>query len=64
MIVSIQEVYGTLNRPEKKRKSSWHIIIKTLSIYKIKNIKSCKEKDQVTYEGRAIRINQTSQQRV
>jgi hypothetical protein len=54
--MNIQEAYRTPNRLHQKRNSSHHIIIKTPNAQKRKNIKSRREKGQVTYKGRPIII--------
>jgi hypothetical protein len=58
MPMNIKEAYRTPNSLDQKRNSSHHIIIKTAKAHtKIrKNIKSIKEKGQVTHIGRSIRI--------
>ena len=56
MPMKIQEAYKTPNRRHQK-KSLYHIIIKTLNIQnKEKILRAAKEKGQVTYKGRPIRI--------
>jgi len=52
MLVNIQETYRTLNRLYQKRKSFYHIIVKTPNTQKRENIKSSRRKGQVTYKGR------------
>ncbi|XP_060221820.1 S-methyl-5'-thioadenosine phosphorylase isoform X2 [Meriones unguiculatus] len=55
--IRIQETYRTPNKLDQKRKSSQHIIIKTISIQnKEKILKAEREKGQVTYNGKPIRI--------
>ena len=55
--IRIQEAYRTPNKLDQKRKSSRHIIIKTVSIQnKEKILKAAREKGQVTYNGKPIRI--------
>ena len=57
MPINIQEVYRTPNRLDQKRNSSWHIIIRTTNtLNKDRIVKAVREKGQVTYEGRPIRI--------
>jgi hypothetical protein len=57
MPMNIQETYRTPNRLDQKRNSSCHIIIKTPNALNKKRIlKPVREKDQVTYKGRPIRI--------
>ena len=57
MLMNIQKAYRTLNRLDQNRKSSWHIIIKTPnSLNKERILKAVREKRQVTYKGKAIRI--------
>jgi len=51
------EGYRTKNKWNQKRKSSCHIIIKTLNAQnKERILKAASEKGQVTYEGRLTRI--------
>jgi len=56
--INIQEAYRTPNGLDQKRKSSCHIIIKTSIAQKKKKriLKAVREKGQVTYKGRPIRI--------
>ena len=57
MAMTIQEAYKTPNRLDQKRNSSWHIIIRTTNaLNKDRILKAVREKDQVTYKGRTIRI--------
>jgi hypothetical protein len=55
--MNIQEAYRTLNRLDQKRNSSRNIIIKTTTaLNKDRILKAVREKGQVTYKGRPIRI--------
>lgn len=55
--IRIQEAHRTPNKLDQKRKSSRHIIIKTVSIQdKEKILKAAREKGQVTYNEKPIRI--------
>jgi hypothetical protein len=57
MPINIQEDYSTPNRLDKKRNSSQQIIIRTSNaINKDRILKAVKEKGQITYKGRPIRI--------
>ena len=57
MPMNIQEAHRTPNRLDQTRKSSQHIIIKTLNtLSKERIFKAVREKGQVTYKGRPIRI--------
>jgi hypothetical protein len=57
MPMNIQEVYRTPNRLDQKRNSSRLIIIRTTNaLNKDRILKSVREKGQVTYKGRPIRI--------
>jgi len=57
MPMNIQEAYRTSNRLDQKRNSSRHIIIKTTNaLNKDRILKAVREKGQVTYKGRPIRI--------
>jgi hypothetical protein len=53
----VQEVYRTPKPQDQKRKNARHIIIKTLSRQNEERfLKASKEKRQVTYKGKPIRI--------
>jgi hypothetical protein len=53
----IQEAFRTSNKLDQKRNSSWHIIIRTTNaLNKEKILKAAREKSQVTYKGRPIKI--------
>jgi hypothetical protein len=57
MPMNIQEAYRTPNRLDQKRNSSHHIVIKTPNaLNKERILKAVREKDQVSYKGRPIRI--------
>jgi hypothetical protein len=57
MPMNLQEAYRTPNRLDQKRNSSRHIIIKTTNaLNKDRILKAVREKGQVTYKGRPIRI--------
>jgi hypothetical protein len=57
MPLNIQEAYRTPNRLNQKRNSSQHIIIRTTSpLNKDRISQSIRDKGQVTYKGRPIRI--------
>ena len=57
MPMNIQEAYRTPNRLDQKRNSSCHIIIKTPNaLNKERIVKAVREKGQVTYKSRPIRI--------
>ena len=57
MPMNIQEAYRTPNRMDQKRNSSCHIIIKTPNaLNKERILKAVREKGQVMYKGRPIRI--------
>jgi hypothetical protein len=57
MPINIQDAYRTPNRLDQKRNSSSHIIVKTPNTQnKERIIKAVREKGQVTYKGRPIRI--------
>jgi hypothetical protein len=57
MPMNTQEAYRTPNRLGQKRNPSHHIIIKTpYALNKGRILKAVKEKCQVTYKGRPIRI--------
>ena len=55
--MNIQEAYRTPNRLDQKRNSSRHIIIRTTNaLNKERILKAVREKCQVTYKGKPIRI--------
>ena len=55
--INIQEAYRTPIRLDQKRKSSYHIIIKTQNLQnKERILKAEREKGQVIYKGRPARI--------
>jgi hypothetical protein len=55
--MNIQEAYRTQSRLDQKRNSSQHIIIRrTNAVKKDRIIKAVREKDQVTYKSRPMRI--------
>ena len=57
MPMNIKEAYRTPNRLDQKRNSSCHMIIKTPNAQNTERIlKAVREKGQVTYEGKPIRI--------
>ena len=57
LTINVQEVYRTPNRLDQKRNSSQHIIVETTNVQNKKRIlKAVREKGQVTYKGRPIRI--------
>jgi hypothetical protein len=57
MHMNIQEAYRTPNWLDQKRNSTWHIIIRiTNALNKDRLLKALREKGQVTYKGRPIRI--------
>ena len=57
MPINIQEAYRTPNRLDQKINSSRHIIIRTTNtLNKDRILKAVREKDQVTYKGKPIRI--------
>jgi hypothetical protein len=57
MLMNIQEAYRTPNRLDQKRNSSSHIVIKgPNTLIKERILKAVREKGQVTYTDRHIRI--------
>jgi hypothetical protein len=57
MSMNVQEAHGTPNRLDQKRNSSCHIIIKTPNAQnKERILKAIREKGQLTFIGRSIRI--------
>jgi hypothetical protein len=60
MPMIIQEAYRTPNTLDQKRNSSRHIIIRTTNaLNKDRLLKAVREKDQVTYKCKPIRITPT-----
>jgi hypothetical protein len=65
MPMNIQEAYRTPNRLDQKRNSSQHIIIRTTNtMNKDRILKAVREKGQVTYKGRPIRITPDSNTKI
>jgi hypothetical protein len=57
ILINIQENYRTPNRLEQKRNSSQHIIIRTTNAPdRDRILKALREKGQVTYKSRPLRI--------
>jgi hypothetical protein len=57
MPMNIQEAYRTPNQLDQKRNSSQHIILRTTNkLNKDRILKAVREKGQVTYKGKPIRI--------
>jgi hypothetical protein len=57
MAINVQEAYRTANKWGQKRKFSCNIIIKMLNTQsKERILKAARERGQVTYKGRPIRI--------
>jgi hypothetical protein len=57
MPLNIKKAYRTPNRLDQKRNSSHHIIVKTPNAQnKERILKAVREKGQVTYKDRSIRI--------
>jgi hypothetical protein len=56
MPMNIKEDYRTPNRLYQKRNSSQHIIIRKKNLNKDRILKAVREKGQVTYKGKPIRI--------
>ena len=55
--LNIQEAYRTPNRLDQRKTSPHHIIIKTQNIQvKERILRAAKEKGQVTYKGKPIRL--------
>jgi hypothetical protein len=55
--IQMQEASRTPNRPDQNRTTPWHIIIKTTSTETRERIlKAVKEKKQITYKGKPIKI--------
>ena len=65
MPMNIQEASKTANKQDQKRNSSRHIIIKTSTAQnKARILKAVREKGQVTYNGKPIRITPDFHQRL
>ena len=55
--MNIQEAYRTPNRLDQKRNFSCHIIIRTTNVQnKDRILKAVREKGQVIYKGKPVRI--------
>jgi chromosome segregation ATPase len=55
--IQVQEAFRTLNRPDQNRTTPRHIIIKTTSTETRERIlKAVREKKQITYKGKPIKI--------
>ena len=54
--MNIQKAYRAPNRLDQKRNSSRHIIIRTTNALNKDRILKEREKGQITYKGRPIRI--------
>jgi hypothetical protein len=62
--IQVQEASRTPNRPDQNRTTPQHIIIKTTSTETTERIlKAVREKKQITYKGKPIKSQQTSQQK-
>jgi hypothetical protein len=57
MPIQVQEASRTPNRPDQNRTTPWHIIIKTTSTETTERIlKAVREKKQIPYKGKPIKI--------
>jgi hypothetical protein len=57
MPIQVQEASRTPNSPDQTRTTPWHIIIKTTSSETRERIlKTIREKKQITYKGKTIKI--------
>ena len=57
MLMNIQDAYRTPNRLDQKRNSSRYIMIRTTNtLNQDRILKAVREKGQVTYKGRPIRV--------
>jgi TPP-dependent 2-oxoacid decarboxylase len=56
MPLQVQEASTTPSRHNQNRTSPWHIIKTITTENKEKNIEDCKEKSQITYKGKSIKI--------
>jgi hypothetical protein len=54
--IQIQEASRTPNRPDQNRTTPWHIIIKTRTEKRERILKVVREKKQITYKGKHIKI--------
>jgi hypothetical protein len=55
--IQVQEVSRTPNRLDQNRTSPWHIIIKATSTEnRERTLKAVREKNQITYKGKPIKI--------
>jgi hypothetical protein len=64
-VTQVQEAFRTQNSQDQKRNTPGHIIIKTLSAQnKGRILKAAKDKKQVTYKGKSIRITAVFSQKL
>jgi hypothetical protein len=57
MLIQVQKASRTPNRLDQNRTTPWHIIIKTTSTENRERIlKDVREKKQITYKGKPIKI--------
>jgi hypothetical protein len=56
MPIQVQEASRTLNRPDQNRTTPRHIIIKTSTETRERILKAAREKKQITYTGKPIKI--------
>jgi hypothetical protein len=56
MPIQVQEASRTPHRPDQNRTTLPHIIIKTSTETKERILKAVREKKQVTYKGKPIKI--------
>jgi hypothetical protein len=64
ILIQVQEASRTPNKPDQNRTISQHIIIKTTSTENRERIlKSVREKKQVTYKGKLIKITAIAQRK-
>jgi hypothetical protein len=52
----MQEASRTPNRPDQNRSTPWHILIKTNTETRERKLKAVREKKQITYKGKPIKI--------
>jgi hypothetical protein len=62
MSIQVQEASKRPNRHDQNRTSPWHIIVKTISTENKERIfKAVREKNQITHEGKPIKIKISQQ---
>jgi hypothetical protein len=56
MPIQVQETSRTLNRPDQNRTTPRHVIVKTSTEARERILKAVREKKQITYKSKLIKI--------